>query len=162
LDYRKAKLTGNKNLASTILWRAGFVVNNIIAETLIMLSSKGHGQGVVSDNSVKDSVIALAADMICREPKEMHPQLITTIANFLQRPEVFAEKGTRLADQLQTRVQQQLGNPWACHAEEHSQAPVDPVVQEPTQKVSAVPTSWVERHQAHLSSPASVTLPLTH
>lgn len=94
-------------------WRLTFVLANLVAEVLLAISSKGHGEGVKSDGHVDNTVIALAADLIVKQPKAMQEYLINHMAGFLGRPDVLAMKDEEAAVLLQMQVEALRKNPWA-------------------------------------------------
>ena len=50
----------------TLAW--WFVLTNFMGEVLISISSKGHGDGVTSDDTVARSVYKMAAEVIATQP----------------------------------------------------------------------------------------------
>jgi hypothetical protein len=114
MDYRTAKRLGNnKRMLDSIPYRAGFVIANLAAEALIAISSKGHGEGVVSDKSVDNSVIAIAADLIVRQPRRLQDAMVPEVAKFLGRPDVLAMKDAEVTTMLHNQVEALRKNPWA-------------------------------------------------
>ncbi len=110
--YKEAKRTGDKKRLGSVPRRALFVGMALLSEFLLAISSKGHGQGVTSDQSVNNSVIALAANMVTISPPEKQEQLINDLAGFLSKPEVLALKDTQVAEQLRSQVKAMQENPW--------------------------------------------------
>lgn len=108
----KAWETATNERRGTVNYRAVFVVANLIAEVLLMISSKGHGEGVVSDKSVDKTITALAAEMIAKQPAAMQEQLIDYVAGFIGRPDVLAMKNEDARELLQREVEHMRGNPW--------------------------------------------------
>jgi hypothetical protein len=94
--------------------RAGFVGFNLIAEFLLAISSKGHGEGVVSDHSVDDSLLSLASDLIVKQPKGMQNMLIEHMGGFLGQPHILAIKDKNATELLRKQVELMRKNPWAC------------------------------------------------
>ncbi len=86
---------------------------NLVAELLLAISSKGHGEGVKSDNSVDNTIISLAAELIVKQPKAMQNYLIDHMADFLARPDVLALKDTDTSRILRQQVEAMRNNPWA-------------------------------------------------
>lgn len=97
----------------SVWWRASFVVSALMAELMVAISSKGHGEGVVSDNSVDNSIISIAADLIVKQPDHRQDYLIEHIGNFLGRPEVLAMDTKAVIDRLRHEVETMRRNPWA-------------------------------------------------
>lgn len=107
-------MKGHDDAHKKAVWlRVLFVGSALLAELMVAISSKGHGQGVVSDNSVDTSVIALAAEMIVKKPSHMQDYLIDYVAKFLSRPEVLAMKTEDVTKQLREQVEAMRKNPWA-------------------------------------------------
>ena len=98
-------------------YRVAFVISALLAELMVAVSSKGHGEGVVSDSSVDESAIALAADLIVKQPKGMQNALIEEMGKFLGRPEVLAMKDEEATRRLRHYVEHGRGNPWALSKE---------------------------------------------
>ncbi len=98
-----------------IPWRMLFIGATLLGEVLLAISSKGHGEGVVSDTSVDKSVIALTADLIAKQPAHRQEHLIDYMAKFLGRPEVLAIKDEQAADLLRAEVEALKKNPWVTH-----------------------------------------------
>ncbi len=113
IDYADARKSGNKQKLSSIPFRAAFIASNLIAEFMIAISSKGHGEGVEADGSVRHSMIAIASELIAKEKPAMHEMLITQMAQFLGRPEVLGEKDSEITAQLREEVGRARDNPWA-------------------------------------------------
>lgn len=106
------RAAANARLKS-VPWRALFVGGTLLGELLLSISSKGHGEGVVSDNTVDSSVIAVAADLIVKQPTHMQDQLIDYMAKFLGRPDVLAMKDEEVTNLLRRQVESLRRNPWA-------------------------------------------------
>ena len=100
----------------SVPFRAAFVGANIIAEILLAISSKGHGEGVKSDKSVDNTVIALAAEMIVQQPASAQENLIGYVARFLGRPDTLALKDEEVRSALRVQVEEMRKNPWALAA----------------------------------------------
>lgn len=113
IDYADARKFGNQQKLSSIPFRAAFIVGNLIAEFMMAISSKGHGEGVEADKSVRHSMISIASELIAKEKPAMHEMLVTQMAQFLGRPEVLGEKNSEIAAQLREEVARARNNPWA-------------------------------------------------
>jgi hypothetical protein len=98
---------------NSIPWRVMFVSLTLVGEFLLSISSKGHGEGVVSDHSVDSSSIAIAADLIAKQPKHMQDQLVEAMGKFLGRNDVLAYKDQEAIDLLRKQVETLHDNPWA-------------------------------------------------
>lgn len=94
-------------------FRTTFVAFSLLGELLMSISSKGHGEGVVSDNTVDDSIVAVAAELIIKQPKHMQEDLIHELGKFLGRPEVLALKDEDAVIRLRKQVEEMRCNPWA-------------------------------------------------
>lgn len=94
--------------------RVLFIGATILGEFLMSISSKGHGEGVVSDQSVDTSVIAIAADLIVKQKPEMQEKLIDYMAGYLGGPHVLAMKNEEVTAMLRKEVELARNNPWAC------------------------------------------------
>jgi hypothetical protein len=97
----------------SVPFRAIFVGANLVAEVLLAISSKGHGSGVKSDTSVDDTVIALAAEAIAKQPAKMQNLLIEHTSKFLGRPDTLALKDYEVQEKLTRQVELMQKNPWA-------------------------------------------------
>lgn len=102
-----------KDQLKAIPWRVLFVSATLVGELLLSISSKGHGEGVLSDNTVDDSIVNIAAELIIKQPKHMQDALITEMGTFLGKPEVLALKDQEAIDRLREQVEVMRSNPWA-------------------------------------------------
>ncbi len=112
-SMKSAVINHDETMKKSIPLRITFVGANLIAEILMTISSKGHGKGVISDKSVDDSVIALTADLIAKQPENMQKNLIDYMSGFLGREDVLAMKDSNVRDRLQEQVELMRNNPWA-------------------------------------------------
>ena len=112
LDWRQAKSINDNTGLKIVHRRALFVVMAFVSEFLLAISSKGHGQGVQSDNSVNQSVIALGADMIAVQPEAVQEKLIDTLGAFLSGPDMLAMKDSEVKALLRKEVEAMRTNPW--------------------------------------------------
>lgn len=151
LEYNHARETGNAQTAGAIKNRLFFVLTNLTAEFLIAASSKGHGKGVVSDLSVDNSVIALTADLIIKQPAKYQEQMIDYMSKFLGREDVLAMKDDEVKNLLQAQVELMKKNPWVkCREILPSTAPI----QEPAQeKPLLIPDRLKANWQVTINSP---------
>ena len=110
--------------------RAVFVGSALLAELMVAISSKGHGEGVVNDRSVDDSIIALAADLIAKQPKAMENALIEQVSHYLGSPNILALKDSEIAEQLRAQLSIMRDNPWAkCGANRSINTPLPQAAQ---------------------------------
>ena len=112
----------------SVPWRAVFVASNIVAELLLSISSKGHGEGVKSDGTVDTTVISLAAEMIVKQPAKMQDGLIDYVCGFLGRPDVLALKNDDARRLITQEVELMRNNPWAHAAHRAANAAPTAVV----------------------------------
>ena len=108
--------SGNQRVRETLAWRVLFVAGNVIAETLMAVSSKGHGQGVHAEGGVDDSVIATAADSIARQKPEYQSLLVSQLAGFLSSPEVLGGKAEAIETKLREQLAMMQHHPWRKEA----------------------------------------------
>jgi hypothetical protein len=109
----KDRKDGDSAKRDAVKWRMGFIGWTALGEVLIAISSKGHGKGVVSDKSVGDSAISLAADLIAKQPPAKQEYLIDYMSSFLGREDVLARRDIDVKDLLRTLVELVKKNPWA-------------------------------------------------
>lgn len=118
----------------SVPWRAVFVGANLVAELLLAISSKGHGDGVKSDGHVDKTVIALASELIVKQPKAMQEYLINHMAGFLGRADVLAMKNDEAVRQLRTEVEAMRKNPWAQGVQAQQKTPSTELAPAPAEK----------------------------
>lgn len=148
-EYKDGDSAGRK----AVKWRASFIAWTIIGEVLLALSSKGHGKGVVSDKSVDESVISLAAELIAKQPVAQQSHLIDYMSGFLGREDVLAKKDDEVKDLLRTQVELIKKNPWArCKENLPDVAPA------PENKIFIPPTNKKD-WQATVKSPTQESSP---
>jgi hypothetical protein len=109
IEYRIGTTNGKK----AIFDRGVFVAANLIAEFLVSISSKGHGEGVVADKTVDESAISIAADLIAKHPAKDHEHLVDYMSKFLGRKDVLAIKDDEVKDKLRSTLAHIQDNPWA-------------------------------------------------
>lgn len=94
------------------VYRLLFVVMNLIAETGMLFTSKGHGEGVRSDTTLDKTATSMVASLIHRQPKEMHDELVQKMAKELSNASAIAHP----VDQVEKMIREQLANldknPW--------------------------------------------------
>jgi len=134
--YREAKRVGDVERLSSVPGRAVFVAMAFLSEFLLAISSKGHGQGVVSDTSVDDSAVAIAAELILKQPKNVQDNLIQYMGKFLGQPDVLAAGDEDTTQKLRRQVEAMRNNPWAqttaTKNEPHAIATATPKPETPT------------------------------
>ncbi len=111
-EHNHAKMIGDKETLSTVKFRAGFIAFTLIGELLMLISSKGHGEGVKSDPSTDESVISIAAEMIAQQRPSDQAALIDNIGSFLGRPDVLGGKDEEVKQKLAAQVEAMQRNPW--------------------------------------------------
>lgn len=134
-NIKTARRTGDMTVMKSVPYRAAFVGLNIVAEVLMAFSSKGHGEGVVSDVSVDESALAITADLIARQPREMQEHLIEYMAGFLGKQEVLAMKNEEIIAKLHMQVETMHNNPWAHALTSKSPTQSRPSVPAPNQDI---------------------------
>jgi hypothetical protein len=132
---------GGSKRRAEVGYRAVFVGANIVAEILVALSSKGHGDGVKSDKSVDESVIALAAQLIAHQPRARQEELVECVAGFLGQKEVLGLRDRDVRGSLLKAVEEMRQNPW-------SQA-----LQKPSKELPAPETPGAPSWQARVAVP---------
>lgn len=155
--WREAKRVGDTLRQGSISSRAIFVATNIVAEILTALSSKGHGDGVTTDDSVKESVYAIAAETIVKQSPANRHFYLQHVANFLEQPTVMAESRETVLQKLQEHVARLEKNPWILHElqQEKPQETPTPLVSTP----SVQKENWREKvmHAAPLAAQHSAS-----
>ncbi len=145
---------GDAQVKKTVVFRGIFVLANIVSEFLLFISSKGHGQGVKTDNSVEKTVLASAAEIVAQQPHEKQDALIQQLAGHMASPEILGGKAEDIAKDLHAQVAHIQANPWVAHklaaaapvmmAEE---APQTIHEETPSTKVSHVDHASHQKHQ---------------
>jgi hypothetical protein len=152
--YKEAKRVGDKERLASVPGRALFVGMALTSEFLLAISSKGHGEGVVSDTSVDKTALAIASDFIARQPEHQQKQLIEATTEFLGEGKHLALKNEEVAATLSTSVAALRSNPWMV-TREKTPIPVDNHAQESpvpdAGKEKAAPTvSWQAKMAAEM------------
>ncbi|MFZ4126181.1 MAG: hypothetical protein ACOYJ2_08980, partial [Rickettsiales bacterium] len=104
--------TGDELTRKTIIGRGIFVLTNLIAEGLLAVSSKGHGEGV-DGKDVYESVIAATAEYISKQDPSKHEILIERLSGYMSAPNVLSGRAEDIATELRTQVSGMTNNPWA-------------------------------------------------
>lgn len=123
-----------------IRWRILFICATILGEILLAISSKGHGEGVVSDDSVDKSIVAMTADMIVKQPRNLQDGLIDYMAGFLGRADVLALSDQDAKEKLRIQVEALRQNPWACTVSAAKVEPIPDVIAPASSK--SIKPSW--------------------
>ena len=108
----KKYMQGVPEVRKTIIGRGVFVAANIGAELLLLVSSKGHGDGVKADASVEKTLIANASELIARQAPDQQDRLIDQLSGYLSSSDLFSDKAEILANQIRTQVASLKQNPW--------------------------------------------------
>ncbi len=120
---------GDKLTRETVTGRGVFVIANIFSEIMLAISSKGHGEGVQSDESNSKTVIAMAAETIAKQTPDLQEGLINRMAGYMASPEVLGGKAETIAAELRAQLAVMHSNPWAHKvAVAAAPAPVQPEV----------------------------------
>jgi hypothetical protein len=90
-----------------------FVVTNIIAEVLLTLSSKGHGDGVLTDQTVKKSALGVAAENIALQPEAERAHLVKSMATHLASPKIMGGSAYLIEKGIQEKIDMLNTNPWS-------------------------------------------------
>lgn len=114
IEYKIGTTSGKK----AIFDRGVFVATNLVAEFLLAISSKGHGEGVKTDESIDNSVIGVAAEIIARQPECDQQPCIEYMAKFLGRPDVLGSNDKEIQQKLAGQVAQMCQNPWVKKGED--------------------------------------------
>lgn len=146
----KSEIKEAKHKLKSVPWRILFIVATIIGEILLSISSKGHGEGVVSDNTVNNSVIALTADMIARQPQHMQEGIIDHMGSFLGGSTMFAMKNEEVKDLLRQQVEAARNNPWIAPETKQTAASSPAAVEPP--HINTPQTAWQAKLAAELPS----------
>lgn len=132
---------GEEEVRNTIKGRAVFVVMNVLAEILMAVSSKGHGVGLKSDESVDKTIISVAADMILRQPPEKREAMIGQLAGYLAGPTLVGKKPEDIQKELSSVVALVDASPWGSS---RAAAPLtSPIPNEKMVAESGKPTSRI-------------------
>ncbi|PZP84982.1 MAG: hypothetical protein DI582_07300 [Azospirillum brasilense] len=102
LKHRRQVMTG----------RAVFIGLNVVAEALMAISSKGHGQGVSTDKSTADSVLSATAQFISQQDADKQDALVDRLAGYIASAEVLGGKSEEIAKQLRDELAALKQNPW--------------------------------------------------
>ncbi|MGE0755175.1 MAG: hypothetical protein AB7L92_08465, partial [Alphaproteobacteria bacterium] len=132
--YKEAKRLGDKKRLASVPNRALFVGAAFLSEFLLAISSKGHGQGVTSDESVQRSVISLAASLVTMYPDDKKETLIKDLSAFLSKPEVLALKTSDIEKDLRQEVNNLEKNPWVITKGLNDSKQIAPQAQKPQQE----------------------------
>jgi len=93
--------------------RGGFVVTNLAAEALMAVSSKGHGDGVKTDDTVENSVVAVTAETIATQAPEQQEKLVQEMSAELASPKIMGGNRERITQTMREQVASMKDNPWA-------------------------------------------------
>lgn len=102
LKHRRQVMTG----------RAVFIALNVVAEALMAISSKGHGQGVSTDKSTADSVLSATAQFISQQDADKQDALVDRLSGYIASAEVLGGKSEEIAKQLRDELASLKKNPW--------------------------------------------------
>lgn len=96
----------------TLMGRGVFVALNVLAEVLLIVSSKGHGEGV-RNKDVDETVIASTAEYISRQNPAAQDALIQRLSGYMASPDVLGMRAEEVANELRAQVAAMKENPWA-------------------------------------------------
>ncbi len=94
-------------------FRLAFVVMNLVAETGMLFTSKGHGEGVRNDSTLDDTATAMVASLIMRQPEEKHQELVVKMAKELSNATAIAKPVAEVAQMIEHQLQNIKKNPWS-------------------------------------------------
>jgi hypothetical protein len=114
LSMKERQLAGLKRQA--VPWRVLFIGATLVGEVLLAVSSKGHGEGVQVDDTVDQSVYAVTADLIARQPANVRTGLIDYMSGYLADPKVLGGNRLKITKELTADVECLLKNPWVVGA----------------------------------------------
>ncbi len=117
-----------------ILGRAGFVVATVLAELMMIISSKGHGDGVRNED-VDESVIASTAEYVAKQDPATQGVMIERLAGYMSNSDVLGMKAETIANELREQVASIGANPWA---QSNPYVDASPTAPSPTEAVVAV------------------------
>ncbi len=137
-------------------FRMIFVVTNLMAELMMTLGHKGHGEGIENDDGVVKSACAMAAELIAQEPSSKQADLLHTASTLLARPSVLGGKAEDYVPLLQAQLAAQNAHPWRMQRTALTAAQPAPSLLAPSlpaQEMSAVreptPQSYLARAAAN-------------
>jgi hypothetical protein len=94
-------------------YRGMFAVLNFLGEIILALSSKGQGGDTKASTSIENTVLAIVADAIVRQPKQQRDVLIKELGGtFLTSPNVLSGEADVMQAKLYERVHRLESNPW--------------------------------------------------
>jgi hypothetical protein len=94
------------------IYRLMFVVMNLIAETGMLFTSKGHGDGVRSDTTLDKTATSMVASLIHRQPVEMRDELVQKMAMELSNAKAIAEPVAKVEKMIREQLANLDKNPW--------------------------------------------------
>lgn len=156
--YRTAHRMNDAKRKQSVPWRGGFVLTNLIGEILIAASSKGHGEGVTSDDTVHSTAYKMAAEVILSRPEAEREHMIDYVADFLQRPDVLAEKHELVCAKLKQEVENLKDNPWSCHSHAQPHSPHSYGDDRFTSTEGAAPTNEHQSWGDKVSQPSGMVM----
>ena len=127
-----AELAGElKSRRITLGGRGVFIGINVLAETLMAFSSKGHGEGV-KNKDIDNTVIASTAEFVSKQNPVTQETLIQRLSGYMASPDVLGGKADEIAASLRAQVSALRENPWAHIPKTH-----EPVMPETSQETAA-------------------------
>ena len=149
--------TGDAVARKTVIGRCVFVLANVAAEILMAVSSKGHGHGVKTDNSVSTAVLANAAETIAQQAPEKQEGLVKELAVYLSEPKVMGGKIEEIEATLRKQIAGMDKNPWARGVKTAPAiaAPVEAPSEIPTHQVTSATLEYAAKHETKVEDKAS-------
>jgi hypothetical protein len=144
---------GDADVRDTVKYRAVFVAANVLAEVMLFLSSKGHGQGVKTDDSVEKSVIATTAELISKQNPGYQNQLVDQLAGYMASPDVLGGKAEHIAAELRAQLAAMHHHPWVQKTPQPAQtaaasSPAAPTVPQTTVAAASIDPSVLSKMSA--------------
>lgn len=92
--------------------RMVFTGTNLAAEVAMSFASKGHGEGVESDPSLKSTTYAVMADLIERSPPDTRNHVLELISDYLAKEENLNLPQDDVKASIIAQMQETQQNPW--------------------------------------------------
>lgn len=125
-------LSDAHNDRKTILFRGAFVALNVVAELLMAVSSKGHGEGVKTDESTETTILATAAELIAKQNPAVQNSLIDRLSGYLSTADLLGGSAEEIAAGLRTQLAVMHQNPWVRQSKAVNLATVKEVSESPS------------------------------
>lgn len=135
-------------------FRGIFTGLNIVGEFILAAASKGRGNGSKSNTSLEDTVLAITADAIVRQPVAKRDELINDFAkNFLAGPHVLGGDAETMQAKLYQKVHKLEQTPWFSASSKTSSSANETVAK--IASVSTTDKTWAENKVKAMIADAS-------